>query len=64
MIEWLTLKQVANECGFKDPRTFNAHYMEKYPPDRQIGDRKWWKRTTVDFIIKTEFPDNYREENN
>lgn len=61
MIEWLTLKQVANECGFKDPRTFRDNYMGKYPPDRQLGKRKWWKRTTVDFIIKTEFPDNYRE---
>lgn len=62
MIKWLTLKQVSNECGFKDSRTFKAHYMRKYPPDRQIGNRKWWKHTTVDFIIKTKFPDRYKEE--
>ena len=62
MIEWLTLKQVANECGFKDSRTFRDNYMEKYPPDRTNKQFKWWKRTTVDFIIKTEFPDRYKEE--
>ena len=62
MIEWLTLKQVSNECGFKDSRTFLNNYMEKYPPDRTNKQLKWWKRTTVDFIIKTEFPDRYKEE--
>lgn len=62
MIKWMNLREVANECGFKDPRTFRNNYMEKYPPDRTNKQFKWWKRTTVDFIIKTEFPDNYREE--
>ena len=62
MIKWLNLREVTYECGFKDIRTFKAHYMDRYPPDRQIGNRKWWKRTTVDFIIKTEFPDRYKEE--
>ncbi|MGO2504790.1 MAG: hypothetical protein ACTH7L_01605 [Psychrobacter alimentarius] len=57
MIRWLTLTDVANECGFKDPRTFKKHYMDKYPPDRTNAQLKWWKETTVDRIKEVEFSD-------
>lgn len=61
MIKWLNLREVANECGFKYPRTFRDNYMEQYPPDRQKGNRKWWKQTTVDYIKETEFPDRTKK---
>lgn len=41
MIKWLNLREVTNECGFADTRTFLKHYIDTYPPDRQTGDRKW-----------------------
>jgi|26BtaG_2_1085354.scaffolds.fasta_scaffold05848_2 hypothetical protein len=55
MIKWLNLREVANECGFKDPRTFRENYMGKYPPDRTNAQLKWWKQTTVDRIKEIEF---------
>lgn len=57
MIKWMNLREVTNECGFADTRTFLKHYIETYPPDRQTGDRKWWKKTTVDRIKEIEFSD-------
>lgn len=57
MIEWLTLREVAQECGFKDPRTFRDNYMDQYPPDRTNKQLKWWKKTTVDRIKAIEFSD-------
>lgn len=57
MIKWLSLKEVANELGFKDPRTFRDNYMAQYPPDRTNAQLKWWKQTTVDRIKKVEFTD-------
>lgn len=58
MIKWLNLREVANECGFKDPRTFRNNYMSDYPPDRTNKQLKWWKQTTVDRIKEIEFADS------
>lgn len=57
MIKWLNLREVANELGFKDPRTFRDNYMSDYPPDRTNAQLKWWKQTTVDRIKEVEFAD-------
>lgn len=57
MIKWLNLREVANECGFKDPRTFRDNYMDQYPPDRTNKQLKWWKQTTVNRIKEIEFSD-------
>lgn len=57
MIKWMNLREVANECGFKDPRTFRDNYMAQYPPDRTNKQLKWWKQTTVDRIKEVEFAD-------
>lgn len=62
MIEWLTLKDVTEELGFKDTRTFKDNYLEKYPPDREQGRRKWWKRSTVERIKEAEFAEETDEE--
>ena len=61
MIKWLNLREVANELGFKDPRTFRDNYMDQYPPDRVNKHLKWWKQTTVDYIKETEFPDRIKK---
>ena len=57
MIRWLSMRETANELGFKDPRTFRDNYMEQYPPDRTNKQLKWWKQSTVDRIKEIEFSD-------
>lgn len=61
MIEWLNLRETSAACGFADTRTFLKHYIDKYPPDRQQGDRKWWTRETVELIKSTEFLNTTKE---
>lgn len=53
-LEWVTMTDLAKECGMY-PRTFRNRYLEKWPPDREVGDRRWWKRSTVDKIKAIEF---------
>ena len=55
MIRWLSMREAAVACGFKDARTFKVNYIEKYPPDRTQGNKKWWKETTIESIKQKEF---------
>jgi len=61
-IEWVAMIDVARECGI-NYRTFKDNYMEDYPPERVSGNRKWWKRSTVDHIKSHEFDVDVEIEN-
>lgn len=53
-LEWVTMTDLAKECGIH-PRTFRNNYLKKWPAEREVGDRRWWKRSTVDKIKADEF---------
>lgn len=53
-LEWVTMTDLARECGIH-PRTFRNNYLGSWPPDREVGDRRWWKRSTANKIKAVEF---------
>ena len=62
MIKWLNLRQVTDECGFRDTRTFLNNYAATYPPDRTNGKRKWWTDSTVKKIKQDIFGSTHEKE--
>lgn len=62
MIKWFNLKEVTNECGFKDTRTFISNYADTYPPDRTSGRCKWWTDATVERIKQDIFGSTHGKE--
>lgn len=53
-IEWVAMTDVAKELNM-NYRTFKDNYMGDYPPERVSGNRRWWKRSTVEHIKSHEF---------